>query len=95
MDIATDILEEYDEDSRFTIEYEIYPHYIKFSAIKDESSSDIPEVEGHLKWDGCMNVTADSHYCRLQHANEYLMLITAVYKKGLDVMPKADYEMNE
>jgi hypothetical protein len=85
----------YYEDSRFTVEYEIENHYIKFYAMKDECSTDISEVEGYLKWDGCMNVTCNSHYCGLSFAKEYLTLITTIYQKGIDTFSNCDYELKD
>lgn len=90
-----DLEEIYYENSRYTVEYHIYGHYLEFFATKDESSCDTPEIEGTLKWDGCMNITQNEHYCGIYGAKEYLLLITSIYQKGLECMPNTDYSMEE
>ena len=74
----------------FKVEYEIYDFYINFKGWKIQELNELnPEVsnidnetsiEGHIKWDDCMNFTQEDHYCGIHNAKQTLILMTEIYK---------------
>ena len=75
----------------FKVEYDVEDIVVNFKAWRiyalDEENlenSDVvikePNIEGYIKWDGCMNFKQNDHYCGMYHAKQTLMVMTKIYK---------------
>ena len=81
----------YYPDAWFKVEYEVDEIVVNFKAWRiraldeevpenSEIDSGEPDIEGRIKWDGCMNFKQDDHYCGMYHAKQTLILMTEIYK---------------
>lgn len=55
-----------------------------------------PYMEGHIKWDGCMNVDfgendCKTHFCGLRDFDKQLALVEKLYEIAAESMDKADF----
>jgi hypothetical protein len=81
----------YYPEAWFKVEYEVEEITVKFKAWKIQSldednpkksdiGNDEPNIEGYIKWDGCLNFKQDDHYCGMYHAKQTLLLMTEIYR---------------
>lgn len=88
----------------FALDYEIKSAWIEFKiydiegSIDDDSLpdekkyevSEDPEIEGYLKWDGCCNWTANSHFCGFYGFKNFTAVMEELYKIKSKQWPHGD-----
>lgn len=80
----------YYEDAWFKVEYDIQEVTVYFKAYKisgldtdnleNSDTEEEPNIEGSIKWDGCMNFNQSDHYCGVEHAEQTLLVVKEIYK---------------
>ncbi len=84
----------------YKLDYDVEESCMNFKAYRIESVDEentglsvcktTPDIEGSIKWDGCVNFTQDAHYCELEHAEQTLALFKTIYKLAQENIPNSD-----
>lgn len=74
----------------YKVEYIVDEHMIRFRAFKidaldeqnieDSEISELLDTSGFIKWDGCIEIGHNAHYCNIEFAEQYFKLIKEIYK---------------
>lgn len=51
-----------------------------------EASKNGSDVSGTLKWDGCINVKMDLHFCKLDEIKEFNEMLLELYSLASDAI---------